>query len=261
MTVRLSDTVAAEWTKLRSVRTTWTVAIAAMVVSVGLSVLFCLVTAQDYANLPAEQRLDFDAAGTSLVGLNLGLVLVAILGVLAVSTEYTTDMMRLTLAITPRRGRVLLSKALVVGLFAFVLGAVFAVAAFSIGQALLGTNPDIHALALGDPGVLRGMFGWGAEMAAFALIAFSGAVITRSSVGSVVLTIALIFAPAIVGAFLPAWVRTDILTYFPASAAEQLSAAHAPDGPGPVIGGTVLLGWVALALVLARTRLIGRDSG
>ncbi|MFD1050735.1 HTH domain-containing protein, partial [Kibdelosporangium lantanae] len=83
----LGNTLAAEWTKIRSVRSTWVVVVAALVVSVGFSVLFAFLTEQDYQNLPADQRTNFDAAGTTLVGMNLGLIIIAVLGVLATSAR------------------------------------------------------------------------------------------------------------------------------------------------------------------------------
>ncbi|WP_370949346.1 ABC transporter permease [Amycolatopsis sp. cg5] len=261
----ITNTVAAEWTKLRSVRSTWIVVLAATVVSVGFSALFSFLTESDYKNLPAGQRADFDAAGVSMVGMNLGLILISVLGVLAVSGEYSTGMMRLTLAITPHRGRVLLSKAVVAGLLSFVLGVLFAAAAFLLGQLILGVNPDIPTLGLDGPGVLRSLLGWGAEMAAFALLALSFGVMMRSAAGAIATAIAFIFAPAILGAFLPAWVQRDILAYFPASAAEQLSTAKLDTGAvtylGPLTGGGVLLTWVAVALVVAFSLMGKRDSG
>ncbi|GLY39356.1 ABC transporter permease [Amycolatopsis sp. NBRC 101858] len=261
----IGNTLAAEWTKLKSVRSTWLVVIAAAVVSVGFSVLFSFLTEQDYKNLPAGQTMDFDSAGTAMVGMNLGLILISVLGVLAVSGEYSTGMMRLTLAITPHRGRVLISKAVVVGLLAFVLGTLFAAAAFFIGQLVLGINPAIPTLGLGGPGVLRSLLGWGAEFAAFALLALSFGVMMRSAAGAIATAIGFIFAPAILGALLPQWVQRDILAYFPASAAEQLSTAQLKTDSvtylGPLTGGGTLLTWVAVALVVAFSLMGKRDSG
>jgi ABC-2 type transport system permease protein len=261
----ITNALAAEWTKLSSVRSTWIVVIAAAGVSVGFSVLFSFLTESDYMNLPAEQRVDFDSAGTSMVGMNLGLILVSVLGVLAVSGEYSTGMMRLTLAITPHRGRVLISKAVVVGLLSFVLGTAFAATAFFVGQRVLGSNPDIPTLGLGGPGVLRSLLGWGAEMAAFSLLALSFGVMMRSTAGAIATAIGFIFAPAILGALLPTWVQRDILAYFPASAAEQLSTAQLKTGSvtylGPLTGGGTLLTWVAVALVVAFSLMGKRDSG
>jgi ABC-2 type transport system permease protein len=261
----LGGTLAAEWTKLRSVRSTWVVVLAAFVVSVGFSVLFSFLTEQDYQNLPADQRADFDAAGTSMVGMNLGLITVAVLGALATSAEYSTGMIRLTLSITPSRGRVLAAKAIVVGLLGFVLGTVFAALAFSAGQAILSSDPAIPTLGLGGPGVLRSLLGWGAEMSAFGLLSLCVAVMTRSAAGAIATTIGLVFVPAILGAFLPVWAQSHVLAYFPASAAEQLSTAQLDPTSvtylGPVTGAGTLVTWVAVALVVAFSLMGKRDSG
>lgn len=261
----LANALVAECTKLRSVRSTWVVVLAALVVSVGLSVLFSFLTEQAYQTLPADQRADFDATGTSLVGMNLGLIVIAVLGVLTTSAEYATGMIRLTLSITPSRGRVLAAKATVVGTVAFALGAAFATLAFLIGQAVLGINPAVPTLGVGAPGVLRSLLGWGAEMAGFGLLALSFAVMMRSAAGAIATAIGLIFVPAILGAFLPVWVQTHVLAYFPASAAEQLSTAKLDPGSatylGPLTGAGTLLTWVAVALVVAFSLMNKRDSG
>ena len=261
----IADTLAAEWTKLRSVRSTWIVVTAAAVAGVGFSVLFSFLTAADYRSLPAGQKAGFDAAGTSMVGMNLGLILMSVLGALAVAGEYSTGMMRLTLAVTPHRGRVLLAKAAVVGVLSFLLGTLFAAVAFGVGQLVLGVNPDVPTLGLGGPGVLRSVLGWGVETAAFALLALSFGVLMRSAAGAITTAIGFIFAPAILGALLPVWVRRDILAYFPASAAEQLSTAQLKTDAvtylGPLTGGGVLLTWVAVALVVAFSLMGKRDSG
>ena len=233
----IGNTLAAEWTKLKSVRSTWVVVIAAAVVSVGFSVLFSFLTEQDYKNLPAGQTTDFDSAGTAMVGMNLGLILIAVLGRARRSGEYSTGMMRLTLAITPHRGRVLISKAIVVGLLAFVLGTLFAAAAFFIGQLVLGINPAIPTLGLGGPGVLRSLLGWGAEFAAFALLALSFGVMMRSAAGAIATAIGFIFVPAILGALLPPWVTERHPRVLPGVGGG--TAEHGPaqtdfgDVPGP----------------------------
>ncbi|MBE1461698.1 ABC transporter permease [Kibdelosporangium phytohabitans] len=265
ITPGLGNTLAAEWTKLRSVRSTWVIVIAAFVVSVGFSVLFSFVTEQAYPSLPAEQRSSFDPAGTSMVGMNLGLITIAVLGALATSAEYSTGMIRLTLSVTPSRGRVLAAKAIVAGLLGFVLGTVFAALAFLIGQAILGIGPAVPTLAIGRPEVLRSLLGWGVEMAAFSLLALSFAVMMRSAAGAIATTIGLIFVPAILGAFLPVWAQRHVLAYFPAAAAEQLSTARLePDSAtylGPVTGAGTLVTWVAVAMVVAFSLKGKRDSG
>ncbi|TDQ00249.1 ABC transporter permease [Labedaea rhizosphaerae] len=265
MTTLVGNTLPAEWTKLRSVRSTWVVIIAALVVSVGFSVLFSFLTEANYAGLPADQRTGFDAAGTSMVGMNLGLIIVAVLGALATSSEYATGMIRLTLSITPGRGRVLAAKAIVVAALGFVLGTVFATLAFLIGQAVLGINPAVPTLGLTGPGVLRSLLGWGVEMAAFGLLALAFAVMMRSAAGAIATTIGLIFVPAILGAFLPPWAQSHVLAYFPASAAEQLSTAQLDPAAatylGPLTGAGTLVTWVAVALVVALSLMGKRDSG
>lgn len=264
MKPNLFGTIGSEWTKLRTVRSTWSTLGIALVVSVGLSVLFTFAAGSWFDKLPADQRATFDAAGTSLVGVNLGMILFAVLGVLVVSAEYASGMMQLTLSVTPRRARVVVAKGTVVAALSFVCGVVYPLIAFVAGQAVL-RGYAVPSVGFGSPGVVRSLLGWGVAMAAFSLIAMSLGILLRSAAGAIASSIGLIFAPVIVSGLLPNWVRHNILAYLPDSVASNLSSAQSDHTSATYLApGTsfvVLVIWVGVLLAAAYSVMKSRDSG
>lgn len=257
-------TLRSEWTKIRSVRSTWTVLVVALVVGIGLSALFSLAAASGYESLPVEAKAGFDTVNMTMVGVNLALVLFGVFGVLVVAPEYASGMVRLTLAVTPNRRRVLNSKIAIVAGISFVLGVVVAVLAFVLGQAIMAGSGAPTA-GLGDPGIVRGLIGWGLEMAAFSLIALSLGVLLRSAAGAIATTLAIIFAPLVFGRTMPVWAQEHILRFLPGNAAEHLSSPHAEAAsklflePGAAL--IVLGAWVLAFVVISQVVSEKRDSG
>src|ERR1700730_5561732 len=125
----------AEWTKMRSVRSTvWSVLIT-FVITVGLAALFCAARVSSWENLDPSERLRFDATAFSLTGRFLSQLAVGVLGVLIMSSEYATGQIRATLGAIPQRRTVLAAKVAVFGTTIFIVGLVSCFAAFLIGQA------------------------------------------------------------------------------------------------------------------------------
>jgi ABC-2 type transport system permease protein len=143
----------AEWIKLRSVRSTYATLGSALALGLGDAVLNTSAIARAWPGMSAQDRLSFDPVGAALDGLSFGVLAFGVLGVLAVSTEYATGMIRTTLAAVPGRGTVLAAKALVLAALTLVLGELFSFAAFFLGQTVLS---GAHLQArLTDPGVVR----------------------------------------------------------------------------------------------------------
>jgi ABC-2 type transport system permease protein len=261
----LRATMAAEWTKLRSVRSTWVTLAIAMVIGVGLSVLFTFASSTTFHTMSPAARANFDSAGTTLVGVNLSLILFAVLGALATSSEYASGMIRLTLTITPNRLRLLLAKAIVVVIPSYVFGALFATISFLAGQAIIrGADPTL-AVGFGSPNVVSTLINWGSENTAFALIAMALGILLRSAAGAIATAIGIIFGPLIVGQLLPAWFQRHILAYLPDSAAGNLTNPR-PDHSSatyldPQVASWVLGAWVVGFLVFAYLVMNKRDSG
>jgi ABC-2 type transport system permease protein len=147
-----------EWRKLRTVRSTWYIAAAFAATMIGLAMV--ALSHEGYGQMSAADRASFDPTHDCFIGLVLGQLLVGTLGVLAITSEFSSGMIRATFAAVPRRGLLLAAKAAVLGAVTLAVGEITAFAAFLAGQAVLKA-PAPHA-ALGQPGVLRAVLMAGA---------------------------------------------------------------------------------------------------
>jgi hypothetical protein len=177
---RLVHVMRSEWVKLRSVRSIRWVLAAMVAGTLALGITDCLAEASDWAHMTAASRARFDPANISLAGLAFAPLAIGIAGVLVMSGEYGTGLIRSTLAAVPRRRLLLAAKAAVLAAVALVLGEVTVFAAFLSGQAVLAGRAP-HA-TLAQPGVLRAVALSGAYLALLALFGLGlGAVIRRSA--------------------------------------------------------------------------------
>lgn len=218
----------AEWIKLRSVRSTYLTLGAALVLGLGVGLLDVSSVTGHWAAMSAADRADFDPVGDPLSGFQFGELALGALGVLAISTEYATGMIRATFTATPRRGTVYAAKALVLGFFALVASELCAFAAFLLGQAVLSRR---HLnVGLGAPGVLRAVACAGLYMAVVTLVGFGLGAIIRHTAGALAATFALVFlaypaARAVEGFSL---VPDHLLLV---NAADALATTGPPTGP------------------------------
>ncbi len=171
-----TQVIRSEWTKIRSVASTvWTLGLAA-VVTIALGALISLLLKNQWSELSENDRLSFDPTYTSFAGMSLGQLAMIVFGVLVVSNEYSTGMIRTSLAAVPQRGLFLASKLAVAAGLAFAVGVVTSFTAFFLGQAMLGD----HSTSIGDPGVLRAVIGGALYMTLIALFSMGVAAMLRS---------------------------------------------------------------------------------
>jgi hypothetical protein len=167
-----------EWLKLRTVRSTWYLVASFAACMIGLAML--AAGHENYAQMSAAGRASFDPTNDALLGLVLGQLLLGALGVLVITTEFSSGMIRATFAAAPGRPLVLAAKAAVLGAVTLAAGEISAFAAFFAGQAMLKA-PAPHA-TLGQPGVLRAVAMSGAYPALIALISLGiGAIIRHTA--------------------------------------------------------------------------------
>ena len=153
-TPRIRRIAKAEWTKLRTLPSTWRTVVMAMVISVALGAILCVSQAQQWSKMTAGQRQMFDPTACSLFGIVfVGAVLLAALGVRAMTAEYVTGMIRSTFAATPTRRRVLAAKAGVTAAFVFPVALLTAVVSFEVGQRVF-TGKHLE-VSFAHPGVLQ----------------------------------------------------------------------------------------------------------
>lgn len=262
---RFADVLLSEWTKFRTVRSSfWTLAIGA-VLGVGLGAVVSLVSANHYVSDP-EVHFNWNPTDRSLGSLMLTQLAFAILGVLVVSGEYSTGMIRTSLAAVPNRPRMLAAKAAVFTAVIFVVNEVVSFAAFLIGQALIsGKAPSA---TLGQPEVLRAVFGNGLYLTALALVGLALGVILRHAAAGIGTFVAILLVlPSIALALPTSWAK-PIEEYWPTNAGYRIaSTGHglerfAVNGArmAPWTGYAVLLAFVGALLLAAFLLLERRDA-
>jgi ABC-2 type transport system permease protein len=260
-------TLASEWTKLTSVRSFYVTALATLVLAIGLSASVSLIIASTWSEWGPIERASFDPILMSLFGLVFSSILLTLIAVSFVASEYATGMIRTTLTATPRRGRVLLAKVMIITVVTIVLGFVSVIASFLIGQAIFDAN-GMRSATLGDADAWRAVIGLGLTAAVFPLIGASLAVLFRSTAAAIATVLAIIFTPAIFGAMLPAWWQENVLRYLPDRAVDSITIGHLFSGIGGLdfgqyldlgAGIAVTVAWLALFLGAATVALLRRD--
>ncbi|MGO9884923.1 MAG: ABC transporter permease [Solirubrobacteraceae bacterium] len=248
-----------EWTKLRSVRSTRWALLATLVLIIGIGILACLVFENRWAHLSPGNRANFHALRASLVGVNFAQLAIGVLGVLVITAEYSTGMIRATFSAVPKRLPVLWAKALVFGAVAFALSlpAVFIV--FLAGQGIL-SGQHIN-IGLSHPGVVRALFGAALYLMVMGLFGLGLGAITRSTAAGISALAALIFVlPPIIG-LLPSNTANAIDPYLPSNAGGAVWTINPdPNTLAPWTGLALFAGYAALSLVIAAVMLRRRDT-
>ena len=241
----LLDVIRSEWLKLRSVRSTfWSLAVV-VAAMVGFGVLICWAQVATIS----QQTEPIDGTESSLAGITFAQLAMVVLGVMTITAEFTTGGIRSTLVAVPRRGRLVVAKALVVGVTALVVGTVASFLAFFAGQAVLATE-RVHD-SIGDPGVLRAVAGSGLYLAACALLGLGVGLIVRSTGGGVTAAVALVFVVPPLTFLIPGRVGDEIQKYVTSNAGRPVTLATPESGQlGPWVGYLVFtLWWVVLVAV------------
>ncbi|MBX9363505.1 ABC transporter permease [Streptomyces sp. WAC04114] len=254
----VTQVVRSEWTKIRSVASTvWTLSLV-VVVTVALGMLISALSKNEFDSMSAQDRAEFDPTFISFAGMSLGQLAMIVFGVLVVSNEYSTGMIRSSLAAVPQRGSFLFSKIAVASGLALLVGLATSFAAFFLGQAMLGS----HRAEIGDPGVLRAVLGGGLYMALIAMFSMGVAAMLRSPMLSLGILMPFFFlisnilgnvdATKKVGRFLPDQAGSKIM---------QVVTPIDDDTPYGPWGGLGIMGlWVLAALIGGYVLLKKRDA-
>ena len=220
----LRGALLSEWTKIRSVRSTYWTLLALVLVSIGIGAAISAGS----ANQPHSPGDGFDATQVSLIAFfELGQLVIAVLGALTITSEYSTGMIRTSLTAMPRRGTVYAAKAAVFGAVALVVSLVTSFLAFFVGQAIL--HGTVHA-TLSQPDVLRAIVGSALFVTVVGLIAFGVGAIIRHSAGAITTVIGMMFIIPIIVQVLPQTWRYDLIRFLPDSAGRVISITVMPSG-------------------------------
>ncbi|MEV5243373.1 ABC transporter permease [Streptomyces cinnamoneus] len=253
----VTQVLRSEWTKIKSVRSTvWTLGIA-VVVTVALGALISALSKRDFDNLSPKDKIQFDPTFISFAGMGLGQLALIVFGVLVVSNEYSTGMIRTSLAAVPQRGTFLFSKITIATLLAFAVGMLTSFVAFFVGQAMLGS----HKAHLGDPGVLRAVVGGGLYMTAITVFSMGVATMLRSPMLSLGILMPFFFLISAILGNVPA--TRKVGQYLPDQAGQKVMqvVTFGDDAPyGPWGGFAIMMLWVVAALIGGYVLLRRRDA-
>ncbi len=252
--VTISGVFAAEWIKFRTLRSSWYGLGAAVVAFVVLGVVIAYLT-RTSVGVAAEDAVP----SAVLQGFLLSQLLIAVLGVLYVSGEYGTGMIRSTLAAVPARVPVVFAKA---GVLAAVVGLpmlVTSVATFLGAEAILASSG--HGYSLSDPTALRVVIGTAVYLTLIGLLGSAlGWLLRSTAAGLSALLGLLLVVPVLFQGLLGSWGKT-IGQYLPGVAGESfISSIRVENTLTPWAGLAVLVAWVLLALVAAAAQLRRRDA-
>ncbi len=253
------DVLRSEWTKLRSLRSTFWALTVTVVLGLGLGAAISAAAAHSYATSSTSDKLSWDPASVSLSGLAIAQLAIAVLGVLYISSEYSTGMIRTSLIAVPKRGRVLAAKSLVYAVVTLFVGEVISFVAFFLGQALISGHAP-HA-ALGDPGVARAVVGAGLYLTALAILGVAVGTLPRHSAAAITCMVAVLFVlPGIAQALPGSW-RHPVTEFWPTQAGSQLTSVyHSAHTLQPWPGFGVMCLFVAIVYGIAWMLLERRDA-
>ena len=255
----LGTAISSEWIKVRSLRSTWWTLFASVVFVAGLGTLFSAVHAHQYNNGNIDFDLIRDPTQVSLRGIFLGQLAIGVLGVLVISGEYGTGMIRASLTALPRRWPVLAAKAVVLGLLTFLVAEAATFAAFLLGQAALSST-HIQA-SLSTPGALRACFGAGVYLTIIALLGVGLGFILRTTAGGIATLVGVVLILPLLAQALPSPYSSDVTKYLPLSAGTQIISTHLdPNGLSPWTGIAVAAAYAGAALIAGLYVLNRRDA-
>lgn len=249
--------LASEWVKLRSLRSSWFTMVLAIAGMVVVAIAGGILTNQDWNHMRPGELARFDPISQSLTGINFSQLAIGVLGVLFVTGEYGTGMIRSTLTAAPRRLPVLWAKALLFAAATLVLMEISAFIAFFAGQAALGT----HGTTLAAAGALRATVGTGLYLTVVALLGVSLGFVIRSTAGGIAALFGILLVlPGILAILPEAW-QTNIGPYLPSNAGAALYDLHPESASlAPWTGFAVFCLYALAATAAAAILLRRRDA-
>lgn len=250
-----SAALRSELTKIRTLRSTYWIAVATIVFTVLIGVVTCALTG------PGATGPGYDPTYLSLEGLIVGQLVVAVLGVLTITSEYSTGMITTSLTVQPRRGTLFAAKAAAVALVALGAGLIASFTSFLLGQAILAKR-DIGT-SLGQPHVLRAVIGAGLFLAVSGVLALGLGAVFRYAAAAITVAFAVLFGSLPVEALLPATVQDTVDRWIPLSAGSQIwSTVAVPSAHqfSPWAGFAVFTAYAAIAFAAGLALFVLRDA-
>lgn len=249
-----------EWTKLVSLRSTrWSLGVG-ILLTIAMPILFAAVTTSQWVRMSAGERAQRHPLDIALGGVHVAQLAIAVLGVLVISGEYSTGMIRSTLMAVPHRLPVLWAKVAVYATVSFVLMVPAVLIAFFASQSILRGH-HILELSLSAPGVARSLLGAALDVTLVGVFALGLGAIARHTAGGLSAFFGIFFVIPPLIELLPASWSNAISQYLPSDAGQQLDTLHqGPHSLSPLQGGLVMLAYCAAAVAAAAVLLVRRDA-
>ena len=252
--------VVSEWTKLRSLRSTMWSLFAAVLLTIAFPVLFAAVTSSHWGTMSASERADRHPLDIALAGVNVSQLAIAVLGVLVITGEYSTGMIRASFAAVPKRLPVLWAKTIVFGVVSFLLMLPPVLIAFFASQAILSRH-HLLQISFSHGGVARSVIGGAVYLMLVGVFALGIGAIVRNTAGGIATFAAIFFVIPPLMNILPRSWNDAITEYLPSEAGRQIfSLTHDAHSLSPLPGGLLFVGYCALTLAIAAVLLVRRDT-
>jgi len=259
----LLRTVRSEFTKLRSVRSTYWITFVLVLASLGWCTAYCLGTVHQWPNMSAQDRSGFDATQNSILGLALlGQLVIVVFGALMITSEYSTGLVRTSLTVMPRRGTLYAAKAAVFAAVSLVVAFVASFGTFFLGRILLSST---HVtMSLSQPGVLRSLIVTALFVEACGLIAFGIGALVRNTAAALTLAFGFLILLPQLTRTLPVFLHNDLIRWVPGGDAIN-SMTGTIGGPIPHTFSAwgelaVIVGYAAILLAAGAVLFSRRDA-
>jgi ABC-2 type transport system permease protein len=249
---------ASEWTKLHSLRSTRWSLLVATVLTIGFPLLFATILSAHWAGMKPHERADQHPLDVALAGVNVSQLAIAVLGVLVITGEYSTGMIRASFTAVPKRLPVLWAKVGVFGAVTFALMLPAVLVAFFVGQAILSRH-HINT-TFGAPHVARVLVGAALYLTVVGLFGLGLGAIVRNTAGGIASFAAIMFVLPPLVSVLPASTSDAIDPYLPSNAgAAIMKIGHQAHTLSPWVGLAVFAGYAAATIAVAAVGLRTRD--
>jgi ABC-type transport system involved in multi-copper enzyme maturation permease subunit len=260
--VRFGRLLLSEWTKIRSVGSTVASLGLLVVLTLGFTALLTWLTVSQWSKAEPSQQRQIIADPVSTIlgsGFQLSQLTICVLGVLVITSEYATGMIRASLLAVPRRVPMLAAKSVVFAVLVFIVGELVAFPSFFVGAAILHGKAPV---ALGEAGVLRAVIGSGLYLAVLGLFALAVGGLVRHTAAGITGVIGFVLVLAPLAQLLPGSFGKHVHAYLPSEAGHLIGQAH--QGPHDLLtpwqGLGVFCLWTAVLLGAAAYLLQRRDA-
>jgi ABC-2 type transport system permease protein len=252
--------ILSEWTKLRSIRSTRWSMLVAVVSAVGLPYLFAAITVARWNELGLAEKVTRNALNISHGGVLLAQLAIGVLGVLVITGEYSTGMIRASLGAVPKRLPFLWAKIVVFAVTTLVLMIPSTFLAFSGTQAILGSH-KIFSISLSDPGVTRSVLGEAVFLTGVGVLSLALGALVRNTAAGISAFVGIFFVLPPLLFILPENWNQSLSEYLPSSAGSDIySLTHGAHDLAPWPGFALFCAYIALAVGAAAVMLVRRDA-